>query len=79
MELNIDKILKQIEEYGKEKNYNIEDIVSIKHDFLKQTIFNKFVMQSDENNGNWAIIEDKIKLIVCFISRVILTSIIYNV
>ena len=60
MELNIDKILKQIEEYGKEKNYNIEDIVSIKHDFLKQTIFNKFVMQSDENNGNWAIIEDKI-------------------
>lgn len=60
MELNIDKILKQIEEYGKDKNYNIEDIVSIKHDFLKQTIFNKFVKQSDENNGNWAVIEDGI-------------------
>lgn len=60
MELNIDEILKQIESYGKEKNYNIEDIVSIKHEFLKQTIFNKFVMQSDENNGNWAVVEDGI-------------------
>ena len=60
MELNIDKIIKQIEAYGKDKNYNIEDIISIKHNFLKQTIFNKFVMQSDENNGNWAVVENGI-------------------
>ena len=57
-ELNVSEILNQINKYCKKENINVEEIIDIERTFIKQTIFNKFIKQSDENNGNWGIIKD---------------------
>ena len=37
-------------------NYNNQDIERIKIDFIKQSFFNRFIKQYDENNHNWGIL-----------------------
>lgn len=58
-ELKISTILEKISNYLIKNNCNREDKENTEKGFIKQTIFNKFIEQSDENNGNWGIIKDK--------------------
>lgn len=58
-ELRVSKILDKQREFLEEQNASPEDIEIIRRNFIKQTIFNKFIEQTDENNGNWGIIQDK--------------------
>lgn len=58
-ELKISTILEKISNYLIKNNCNREDKENIEKGFIKQTIFNKFIGQTDENNGNWGIIKDK--------------------
>lgn len=58
-EMSIENILTQLEEYLITQGTFSEDIEKVKTKFIKQSIFNKFVKQVDENNGNWGIIRDK--------------------
>lgn len=55
-ELNIQKLLDTTEDYLIEKGYYNQDIENIKKDFIKQSFFNKFIKQFDENNHNWGIL-----------------------
>ena len=55
-ELNIDKLLNVLENYLIEHGYRNKDIENIKQDFIKQSFFNKFIKQLDENNHNWGIL-----------------------
>ena len=55
-ELNIRKLLDTTEDYLIEKGYYNQDIENIKKDFIKQSFFNKFIKQFDENNHNWGIL-----------------------
>lgn len=58
-ELEISKILEKLEIYLINNNCCQEDIDTVKRDFIKQSILNKFIKQSDENNGNWGIIRNR--------------------
>lgn len=58
-ELNIEKIIGAIDKYLNEKGFKHQDIDIIKKDFVKQSIFNRFVKQADENNHNWGILVNK--------------------
>ena len=56
---SITEIIEQMEDYLIENGARIEDIEQCKRDFLKQTLFHKFIEHTDENNGNWGIIKDQ--------------------
>jgi len=55
-ELNIQSIMKYINKYLNEKGFKSQDIDTIKKEFIKQSLFNRFVKQTDENNHNWGIL-----------------------
>ena len=55
-ELNIQSIMKHINEYLIKNGFKSQDIETIKKEFIKQSLFNRFVKQSDENNHNWGIL-----------------------
>lgn len=55
-ELNVEKLVDSIEAYLTKKGFKHQDIEIIKKDFVKQSIFNRFVKQSDENNHNWGLL-----------------------
>lgn len=55
-ELEIKKILERIEEYLIEQGMSEETIQRVKIDFIKQSFFNKFIKQTDENNHNWGVL-----------------------
>ena len=58
-ELNIQNIVASIEKYLTNAKIKNQDITAIKKEFIKQSFFNKFVKQSDENNHNWGILINK--------------------
>ena len=58
-ELNIQNIIISIEEYLTNERMKRQDITAIKKEFIKQSFFNKFAKQSDENNHNWGILINK--------------------
>lgn len=60
-ELNITDIIKHIEMYLRYVGVKSQYINTIKIEFIKQSLYNKFVKQSDENNHNWGILIDKEK------------------
>ena len=41
---------------NKEIGVKNQDIENARKDFIKQTIYNRFVKQADENNHNWGIL-----------------------
>lgn len=55
-ELNIQNIMNYIEKYLSNLGIKNQDISTIKKEFIKQSFFNKFVKQADENNHNWGIL-----------------------
>lgn len=55
-ELNISKLLNSLEDYLVQHGYSSQDIERVKIDFVKQSFFNKFIKQYDENNHNWGIL-----------------------
>lgn len=55
-ELNIGNIIRHIERYLIDLGIKSQDINTIKVEFIKQSLYNKFVKQSDENNHNWGIL-----------------------
>lgn len=55
-ELNIQNIVASIEKCLTNAKIKSQDITAIKREFIKQSFFNKFVKQSDENNHNWGIL-----------------------
>lgn len=55
-ELNIQNIIDLLEKYLLNCGIKSQEITSIKREFIKQSFFNKFVKQSDENNHNWGIL-----------------------
>lgn len=55
-ELNIKNIMNFIEKYLLNLGIKSQDIATIKREFVKQSLYNKFVKQSDENNHNWGIL-----------------------
>lgn len=55
-ELNIQNIINHIEKYLPKEKIKSQDVESIKREFIKQSLFNRFVKQSDENNHNWGIL-----------------------
>lgn len=55
-ELNIQNIIESLEKFLISAGVRNQDITSIKREFIKQSLFNKFVKQSDENNHNWGIL-----------------------
>ena len=66
---NITKIIEQMEDYLIESGARIEDREQCKKDFLKQTLFHKFIEHTDENNGNWGMIrnqDNRFRLAPCY-------------
>lgn len=66
---HITEMINQIESYLIENGARIEDIEQCKRDFIKQTLFHKFIEHTDENNGNWGIVRNKynrFKLAPCY-------------
>ena len=55
-ELNIRKLSYTIEDYLIEHGFYNQDTENIKKEFIKQSFFNKFIKQFDENNHNWGIL-----------------------
>ena len=55
-ELNIQSIMKHINKYLNEKGFKSQDTDTIKKEFIKQSLFDRFVKQTDENNHNWGIL-----------------------
>lgn len=55
-ELNIKNIMALIEKYLLSSGVRSQDITIIKREFIKQSLYNRFVKQSDENNHNWGIL-----------------------
>lgn len=55
-ELNITNIMTYIEKYLLNIEAKSQDIETIKKEFIKQSLYNRFVKQSDENNHNWGIL-----------------------
>ncbi len=55
-ELNIKNIIREIEEYLKQRGFRNQDIDTIKKEFIKQSLYNRFVKQTDENNHNWGVL-----------------------
>lgn len=58
LEFNTDKILEYLNRYLSLRNISEEDISLINKNFIKQTIFNRFIEQEDEHHGNWGIITE---------------------
>lgn len=58
-ELKTSQIIEKQQEYLMEHNASPEDMEMVRRNFIKQTIFNKFIEQTDENNGNWGIVKNK--------------------
>lgn len=58
-ELRIEQLLFAIEDYLIEIGARNQDIENIRKNFIKQTIYNRFVKQADENNHNWGILINK--------------------
>lgn len=54
--MNIKNIMNFIEKYLLNLGIKSQDIATIKREFVKQSLYNKFVKQSDENNHNWGIL-----------------------
>lgn len=55
-ELNINQLLDSLEKYLKKYAYSESNIERAKQDFIKQSLFNRFIKQCDENNHNWGIL-----------------------
>lgn len=55
-ELNVDKLINAIEKYLNKYNFSKLDIERVRQDFIKQSFFNRFIKQCDENNHNWGIL-----------------------
>lgn len=58
-ELNIEQLLFAIEDYLIEIGINNLEVENIKKNFIKQSMYNRFVKQADENNHNWGILIDE--------------------
>ena len=58
-ELNINQLIHNIMIYLEKNGYVNSNQEQIRREFIKQSFFNRFVKQVDENNHNWAILVDK--------------------
>ena len=58
-ELNINQLLDNIIQYLEVNGYTNANREQIKREFIKQSFFNRFVKQVDENNHNWALLVDE--------------------
>lgn len=59
-ELNIKEMIGGIEKYLLKIGAKSQDIEIIKREFIKQSLYNRFVKQADENNHNWGILVNSI-------------------
>ena len=55
-ERNLSTMINDIEIFLKRRNYNAKDIIQVKKEFIKQSIFNKYIGYTDEHNMNAGII-----------------------
>lgn len=55
-ELNIQDLTRETHKYLEKKNIKSKDIDIIEKEFIKQSFYNRFVKQADENNHNWGIL-----------------------
>ncbi len=55
-ELNIQDLTRETHKYLEKKNIKSRDIDIIEKEFIKQSFYNRFVKQADENNHNWGIL-----------------------
>lgn len=55
-ELNIENLIHNIILYIENKGYINSDKEQIRKEFIKQSFFNRFVKQVDENNHNWGLL-----------------------
>ena len=55
-ELDIKTIISYINKYLQGIGAKTQDIDTIQKEFIKQSFYNRFVKQSDENNHNWGIL-----------------------
>lgn len=55
-ELDIKTIISYINKYLEGIGAKTQDIDTIQKEFIKQSFYNRFVKQSDENNHNWGIL-----------------------
>lgn len=58
-ELNINQLINNIILYLQKNGYVNSNNEQIRREFIKQSFFNRFVKQVDENNHNWSILVDK--------------------
>lgn len=57
-ELNINQLIENIMKYLEQNGYTNANREQIRREFVKQSFFNRFVKQVDENNHNWALLVD---------------------
>lgn len=55
-ELNIQDLAIEIQKYLEKHNIKSRDVDIIEKEFIKQSFYNRFVKQADENNHNWGIL-----------------------
>lgn len=55
-ELNVNQLIYQLMSYIEQNEYKNIDKEQIRRNFIKQSFFNRFVKQVDENNHNWALL-----------------------
>ena len=58
-ELNINQLVDNIMQYLEVNGYTNANREQIRREFIKQSFFNRFVKQVDENNHNWALLVDE--------------------
>lgn len=58
-ELNINQLIDNIMIYLERNGYTNANREQIRREFIKQSFFNRFVKQVDENNHNWALLVDE--------------------
>lgn len=58
-EKNIEKLIQVLKAYLTKKGFLDLDIKRVEQDFIKQTLFNRFIQQNDEHNNNWGIVIDE--------------------
>lgn len=58
-ELNINQLVDNIMTYLERNGYTNANREQIRREFIKQSFFNRFVKQVDENNHNWALLVDE--------------------
>ena len=58
-ELNINQLIDNIMKYLERNGYTNANREQIRREFVKQSFFNRFVKQVDENNHNWALLIDE--------------------